>query len=82
MILNRRHLRVKVMQSLYAFFQSENDNLANGEKELLRSIDKIAEMFVTLISATTEVINFLDQEQENAKQKLVPTAENLNPNKK
>ena len=82
MILNRRHVRVKVMQTLYAFFQSENDNLANGEKELLRSIDKIAELFTTLISVTSEVINFLDNQQENAKNKFIPTEENLNPNKK
>jgi len=82
MILNRRHLRVKVMQALYAFFQSENENISNGERELLKSIDKITEMFVTLISAATEVINFLDKEQENAKNKYIPTEENLNPNKR
>lgn len=70
------------MQALYAFFQSENENISNGERELLKSIDKITEMFVTLISAATEVINFLDKEQENAKNKYIPTEENLNPNKR
>jgi N utilization substance protein B len=70
------------MQTLYAFFQSENDNLSNGEKELLKSIDKITEMFATLVSVATEIINFLDKEQENAKTKFIPTAENLNPNKR
>ena len=81
MLLNRRHVRVKVMQTLYAYFQSENDNIANGERELLRSVDKIVEMFVTLLSIGVEVITFFDKEQENAKNKFLPTEENLNPNK-
>jgi N utilization substance protein B len=69
------------MQTLYAYFQSENDNIANGERELLRSVDKIVEMFVTLLSIGVEVITFFDKEQENAKNKFLPTEENLNPNK-
>lgn len=81
MLLNRRHVRVKVMQTLYAYFQSENDNLANGERELLLSVDKIVEMFVTILSIGVEVITFFDKEQENAKNKFLPTQENLNPNK-
>jgi len=70
------------MQTLYAFFQSENDNLSNGEKELLKGIDKISEMFVTLINVAQEVISFLDTEQENAKTKHLPTDEERNPNKR
>lgn len=69
------------MQTLYAYFQSENDNLANGERELNRSVDKIVELFITVLAIGVEVITFLDKEQENAKNKFLPTAENLNPNK-
>ena len=34
-MLNRRHLRIKVLQLLYAYFQSEEDNFPKAEKELL-----------------------------------------------
>ena len=40
-MLNRRHIRVKVMQSIYAMHQNESDNLEKQEKFLLASIENI-----------------------------------------
>ncbi len=45
-MLNRRHLRVKVLQVLYAFFQTANDDLASGEKELILNIKKTFELYL------------------------------------
>jgi len=45
-MLNRRHLRVKVLQVLYAFFQKANDNLDSGEKELFFNINKTYELYL------------------------------------
>src|SRR5688572_11642024 len=38
-MLNRRFLRIKVMQALYAFFQHEKADVAFFEKELFKSLD-------------------------------------------
>ena len=40
-MLNRRHIRIKVLQAFYAFFQSNNEDVLKGEKELFHSIEKI-----------------------------------------
>ena len=45
-MLNRRHLRIKVLQALYAFTQSDNKSLKAGEKELLHSIDKMYDLYI------------------------------------
>ena len=43
-MLNRRFLRIKVMQALYSYFQHEQASPAFFEKELFKSIDKINEL--------------------------------------
>ena len=40
-MLNRRHLRVKVLQALYAYFQSNDPNYVKLEENLMKSIEKI-----------------------------------------
>ena len=48
-MLNRRHIRIKVLQTFYAFSQSNNDNLVSGEKELMHSMKKIYDLYIYLI---------------------------------
>lgn len=81
-MLNRRHLRIKVMQALYAFFQSENNDLRKGEKELLFSIEKIYDLYISILLIIPEIVDFAIRTQEEAKQKMLPTAEDLDPNTK
>ena len=38
-MLNRRYLRIKVMQALYGFFQSDTKDLAKAERELFNGIE-------------------------------------------
>ncbi len=45
-MLSRRHLRVKVMQALYAHFQSESPDLYKTEKDLFSSLDKLYELYL------------------------------------
>ena len=40
-MLNRRHIRIKVMQSLYAMQQSNTDQIQTGEKFLINSIENV-----------------------------------------
>ena len=59
-MLNRRHLRVKVMQVLYAFQQSEIKDIKLQEKNLLASVDKVNEMYISLLSLINDVVQYAE----------------------
>lgn len=79
-MLSRRHLRVKVLQALYAFFQSGGNDLAVGEKQLLKSTDKLYELYIYQISFLIRLSDFVRNRIEDAKKKFYPTDEDLHPN--
>ncbi|MCF8378216.1 MAG: transcription antitermination factor NusB [Bacteroidales bacterium] len=79
-MLSRRHLRIKVLQALYAFFQSENDRIDVGEKELLKSLNKIYEIYIYQLSLLVEIVEFAQKRAEENKKKFFPTPDDLNPN--
>ena len=49
-MLNRRFLRIKIMQALYAYFRDEKANMEVAEKNLNTTIDKTYELFLYLVS--------------------------------
>ncbi|MFA8299802.1 MAG: transcription antitermination factor NusB [Hyphomicrobiales bacterium] len=73
-------MRIKVLQALYAFRQSDNDNLAQGEKQLITGIDKLYELYIHQLSFLVELARFAEQRIEESKNKLLPTEQDLNPN--
>lgn len=79
-MLSRRHLRIKALQALYAFKQSNNDNLTQGEKQLITSIDKLYELYIHQLSFLVELVRFAEQRIEDSKNKLLPSEQDLNPN--
>lgn len=79
-MLSRRHLRIKVLQALYAFFVSVNERIDLGEKDLFKSIDKIYEIYIYQISLLIEIVEFAGRRIEENKKKFFPTEEDLNPN--
>jgi N utilization substance protein B len=79
-MLSRRHLRVKVLQALYAFFQSNGDDIALGEKQLLNSTDKLYELYIYQISFLIKLVDYTTNRIEEAKKKFYPTDEDLHPN--
>ncbi len=81
-MLNRRYLRTKVMQSLYAYFQSDDNRMDIAERNLIRSIDKLYELYIYQLSILFELVEFSKQRMEENKQKFVPSDEDLNPNTK
>lgn len=82
LMLNRRHLRVKVLQSLYAFFQSGNNSLKAGEKELLFGIEKIYDLYLYQLALIIEVGHQARLISEENRQKKVPSHDDLHPNAK
>jgi N utilization substance protein B len=81
-MLNRRHLRVKVLQSLYAYHQSDSADIKQHEKNLLQSIDKVYEMYIWMLSLISEVVAYAADDAEERANKYLPTAEDLNANVK
>ncbi len=79
-LLNRRHLRIKVLQALYAYQQSENNTVQKGEKELFLSIDKIYDLYFRLLSIFAELKRESELRIEENRNKLRPSQEDLAPN--
>jgi len=81
-MLSRRHLRVKALQALYAFFQSDGDDIAVGEKQLINSTDKLYELYIYQLSFLIKLVDFTRNRIEEAKKKFYPTDEDLHPNRR
>jgi len=66
-MLTRRHIRVKVMQCIYALTQSKDDSLEKQEKFLVVSIDNMYTLYLLMLSLLIEI-------REHAKGQLVLSA--------
>jgi len=82
MMLNRRHIRVKVMQTIYAFNGSESDDLKKDEKFLLFSIENMHNLYLLIMSLLLEVQKRAAQDLEKKQKKHLATSEDKNPNRK
>lgn len=81
-MLNRRHLRIKVLQILYAFYQNEDKDPLHVEKELFRSIDKMYELYIYLLLTFEELVKFEEQRIEDRKKRVNPSDADLQPSRK
>jgi N utilization substance protein B len=81
-MLNRRHLRVKVMQVLYAYQQAETKNTTLFEKNLLANIDKVFEMYISILALIVDVTKYAEIDAIERSNKHLPTQEDLNANLK
>jgi N utilization substance protein B len=81
-MLNRRHLRVKVLQALYAYHQSDGKEVKQHEKNLLQSIDKVYEMYIWMLSLISEIVQYTATDAEERANKYLPTEDDLKPNVK
>ena len=81
-MINRRHIRVKVMQSVYAMQQSHSDDLIKEEKFVKHSINKMFDLYVLSLQLIVEVQKLAAKKLEISKKKHLATKEDLRPNKK
>ncbi|MFN6092321.1 MAG: transcription antitermination factor NusB [Bacteroidota bacterium] len=56
-MLSRRHLRIRVMQALYSYYQSANKDMLQTEQELLRGTNKIYELYLLTMQMILELAN-------------------------
>lgn len=81
-MLSRRLLRIKTVKSLYSYFQSGEDSLARSEKELTASIRKSYELYLMMIALVGEVAAVGRERIAIGQAKLMPTEEDLHPNRR
>lgn len=81
-MLNRRHIRVKVMQLIYAYKNLESDDLKVPQSFLLKSIDDMYNLYLLLISLIIEIHIKAEDYLEKSQKKLLATQQEKNPNKK
>jgi N utilization substance protein B len=81
-MINRRHIRVKVMQSVYAMLQSHNDDIIREEKFLKHSVLKMFDLYVLNIQLLVEIQKLAAKKIALSKKKILATASDLKPNTK
>lgn len=81
-MLSRRLLRIKVIKALFAHLKSGADNMMASEKNLMASVDKAYDLYNLMLTLPVEIARYAEHRQELARQKKLPTYEDLNPNTK
>ena len=81
-MINRVLIRLKIVQIIYAYYQNGGKNLDTAEKELFFSLSKAYDLYNYLLLLMVEVTKQANKRLNAAKNKLVPTKEELFPNTK
>ncbi len=79
-MLNRRLLRVKVMQVLYAHYQNNESTVQGSEKELFHSISKSLDLYYLYILLLLEIRDYAIGRIEFGRNKKMASPEELKPN--
>lgn len=80
-MLTRRHIRVKVLQSLYAFYQSEDTELEKQEKFLRYSIAQMQDLRALLLQLLISMRDHAEGYLQKSQQKHLATDLEKNPSK-
>ncbi len=81
-MLNRRHLRIKALQNIYAWHMTEKKDSLSSQKTLMQSIDSVYEMYIRMLALLVDVTEYTANDAIERSNKHLPTAEDLNPNQK
>ncbi|PKA82080.1 NusB antitermination factor [Ulvibacter sp. MAR_2010_11] len=80
-MLTRRHIRVKVLQSIYAYNQSEYQDLDKQEKFLWYSIDQMHDLYLLMLQLLVAMRDHAEDYLEKSQQKHLATALEKNPSR-
>lgn len=78
-MFNRRFLRTKVLQALYAYYQDEQPNRSLHERNLTKSLDKAYELYVFLMGLPSAFRSFISIELETQRNKYIPVPSLMTP---
>ncbi|MCX2575438.1 transcription antitermination factor NusB [Pedobacter sandarakinus] len=81
-MLNRRHLRIKALQNIFAWHMADKKDIKGDLKTLMQSIDSVYEMYIWMLSLMVEVTEFTANDAAERANKHIKTADDINPNMK
>lgn len=81
-MLNRRHIRIKVMQALYAFREGESENLKLSSKFLDNSFASMYDLYLSLIMLLIEIHKKAEDRLTKSQKKFLATPAEKHPNQK
>lgn len=81
-MINRRIIRTKVLQSLFSYNSNALESLDEIDKDLRHTFNKIYDLYFYLLLFIIELNNFAKIKVEKAKNKYLPSEEDLLPNTK
>lgn len=81
-MLNRRHIRIKVMQALYAFKGNESEDLRVSNTFLNHSLNSMYDLYLSMLSLIIEVHKKAEDHQNKIQNKILATKAEKNPNQK
>lgn len=81
-MLSRRYLRIKVFHALYAYWQSDEASAARIEKELVTSIERTYDLYLSLLLVFGELRHVAELRMEERRNKRLPTPEDLAPDRR
>jgi transcription antitermination protein NusB len=81
-MLNRRQIRIKVMQILFAYYSEDKPDIVKYEKILFESFDRFRDLYIALLLIPAEMQAKAIEKIEAGMNKKLPTKEDLHPNTK
>jgi transcription antitermination protein NusB len=79
-MINRALIRIKVVQMVYAYYQSDTKDLAKAEKEFFHSIEKAADLYHYLLQLILAETHYASLRIDAGRNKYIPSEEEKNPN--
>nr|WP_299069847.1 transcription antitermination factor NusB [uncultured Allomuricauda sp.] len=80
-MLTRRHIRVKVMQCIYALIQSKDDSLEKQEKFLKVSIENMYVLYLLVLSLLVELHQLAEKHFKHTSKKYLVSEDDNHPDK-
>jgi len=81
-MLNRRHIRIKVLQILYAYYLEDGADAPRYEKMLFESVNRFRDIYIAFLQLLVEIQTHAIEKIEAGMNKRLPAPEDLNPNTK
>jgi N utilization substance protein B len=79
-MLTRRHIRIKILQNIYAIEVSHEYDIQRAENRLIKNVNSLYDLYIYQLSFIREIMEFAEYKIEERRKKRLPTPEDLNPN--
>lgn len=80
-MLTRRHIRVKVLQSLYAMYHTDHPDLDKQEKFLLFSMGQMQDLYAVLLQLLIAIRDHAEKYQTRVQNKMLASESEKNPSR-